>query len=220
MSVQIQQTSQLTKPALIMVCYGLGGAGKTTLATTAPAPVFIDGEESTKALGARGIDVPVINVKTWNDVREAWTLIKDKKDYKTVVIDPTGQFMELLIESIAGGGAMDLRKWGDAKSRFRKFLWEVKSSGKNVIFIAHDDKKSDDQSILRSPKVSANLSDELVNMADIVGYMFVHNNQRFLRIQPSLKIIAKDRFDLGKEVIENPNLTEIIEMVYKKFEKK
>ena len=201
-----------------MTIFGVGGAGKTTLATTAPKPIFIDAEDGTKALGARGIDVSVVSVKTWNDVREAWTLIKSKPEYETIVIDPTGQFLEMLIESIAGGGGMDLKKWGDAKAKFRKFLWEVKQSGKNVLFIAHDDQKSDDQSVIHAPKVSANLSTELVNMSDIVGFMYVNNNQRYLRIQPALKIVAKDRFDTGKDVIENPNVSEIIALVHKKFE--
>lgn len=217
MSLQITSTAKQAAPKLVLCLYGVGGAGKTTLATTAPKPVFIDSEESTKALGARGIDVPVINVKTWADVGEAWGLIKNNKEYETVVIDPTGQFLEMLIESVAGGGSMDLRKWGDAKARFRKFLWTVKQSGKNVVFIAHDDKKPDDQSLMRSPKVSANLSDELVNMCDIVGYMFVNNGQRYLRIQPALKIVAKDRFDLGVEVLEGPNITKLIEQIHAKF---
>lgn len=220
MALQIIQTKSLSRPSLVACVYGLGGSGKTTLATTAPKPIFIDSEEGTKSLGARGIDVPVIMVKSWKDVGEAWNMIKDNKEYETVVIDPTGQFLELLIEEIAGGGVMDLRKWGDAKARFRKFLWTVKSSGKNVLFIAHDDKKPDDQAILRSPKVSANLSDELVNMCDIVGYLFVHNNTRIMRIQPTLKITAKDRFDLGTESIENPNIVDIIQKIYKKFDKK
>lgn len=217
MAINIQQTADASTPSLVLCLYGVGGAGKTTLASTAPAPIFIDAEDGTKALGARGINVPVIHVSKWEDVREAWGLIKKSAEYKTVVIDPTGQFLELLIESISGGGAMDLKKWGDAKARFRKFLWEIKSSGKHVIFVAHDDKKQDDQSQVHAPKVAANLSDELVNMSDVVGYLFVKNGQRLLRLQPELKITAKDRFDTGQEVIENANITALIETIHGKY---
>lgn len=217
--MEIIRTSQMTKPSIVMTIYGKAGVGKTTLATTAPNPVLIDAEESSKALGARGIDVAVANVKSWKDVQDAWGVIS-KSEYETVVIDPVDAFLGLLIDETKGGGDMSLRLWGVAKERMRKFIWAVKSSGKHVLFIAHEAKDKDDEKILRSPKLSANLSDELVNLCDVVGHLRIgEGNKRELLVQPKEKYDCKDRFAALGDSVKDPNVTKMIATIHAAFDK-
>lgn len=202
-----------------MTVYGPGGVGKTTLAATAPKPIFIDAESGTKALGARGIDVPIINVSSWRDVGEAFTLIKNSAEYQTIVIDPVDRFLDLLIDEVRNGGDMNLKKFGEVKDRMKRFIWAVKESGKHVLFVAHEAKAKDDDQQLRSPMLHVNLSDELVNLCDIVGHLRVDNEgKRSLRVQPEPKYVAKDRFGALTSLIQAPNIESIIKDIHAKFE--
>jgi hypothetical protein len=172
MALELKMTTEMAAPSLVLCVYGQGGIGKTTLAASAPNPVFIDAEEGTKGLGSRGISVPVYQVKSWKEVQEAWGLIKNNPAFETVVVDPIGAFLNLLIDEVKGGNSdMSLRLWGTAKERMRKFIWAVKLSGRHVIFIAHEGKDKDEEKILRSPELAANLSKELINLCDVVGHL-------------------------------------------------
>lgn len=221
MSIQIIRSTEQKEPRLVMTVYGPGGVGKTTLAATAPKPIFIDSEEGSKALGARGIDVPIINVKSWKDVGEAFALIKDSTDYQTVVIDPVDRFLDLLMDEVKNGGDMNLKKFGEVKDRMKRFIWAVKGCGKHVVFVAHEAKAKDDDQQLRSPLLHVNLSDELVNLCDVVGHLRVDaEGKRSLRVQPEPKYVAKDRFGALSHLVTDPNIETIIKNIHARFETK
>jgi phage nucleotide-binding protein len=220
MPVQITKTTDNKVPSLVMCLYGQGGVGKTTLATTAPKPIFIDSEDGTKALGARGINVPVIHVRSWADVQEAWTSVKDDKSFETVVIDPIDKFLDLLIDAEKSGGEMNIKKWGSVKDRMRKFIWAVKSSGKHALFVAHETKDKDDEQQIRSPKLGVNLSSEIVDLCDVVGHLRISNDgKRSLRVQPEQKYEAKDRFDALGTLVELPNISDMIKKIHESYTK-
>lgn len=220
MPIKIVRSTEAKAPCLILTIYAGGGVGKSTLAATSPDPIFIDAENGTKAFGARGIDVPVIHVKSWEDVQEGWKAIKDDASFKTVVIDPIGSFLDILVDNVRAGGEMNLKKWGDVKDRMRRFVYTVKDSGKHVVFIAHEEETKDDEKVLRRPLLKANLSQELVNMCDVVGHLRIDaQGRRSLRVQPEEKYSAKDRFDALGQLVENPNISDIIAKVHEAYEK-
>lgn len=219
MSVVIQSTRDAKAPSLVLCIYSQGGVGKTTLSTTAPKPVIVDAENGSKALGARGINVPVAHVKSWADVQDAWKLVKDDNAFQTVIIDPVGAFLDLLIENEKAGGEMSLKKWGSVKDRMKKFIWAVKDSGKHVVFVAHEKEEKDDEQVLRRPMLNANLWQELVNLCDVVGHLRVDSaGKRTLRVQPEPKYYAKDRFACLGDLIESPSITSMVAKVHAAYE--
>ena len=68
-----------------IVIYGRPGIGKTSLATSAPKPVFIDLETSVGKI-AKEINV-VDDIRTWSDIRGALQDASPWRDCESVVLD-------------------------------------------------------------------------------------------------------------------------------------
>jgi hypothetical protein len=134
-----------------IIFYGTGGIGKTTLAALAPAPAFIDLDES---LGKLKLNVPVVQgVRIWAELRavlqgDGWDKIK------TIVIDTGTKAEELAIahtlltvKTEKGGKADNVESYGYGKgflhvyNTFMGLLMDLdrhSRSGRNVILICHE----------------------------------------------------------------------------------
>jgi hypothetical protein len=67
-----------------LVLYAPEGVGKSTFGAAAPAPIFLPAEQGTDHLDVARLPRP----ETWQDVRDAVTLLTNEKhDYQTLVID-------------------------------------------------------------------------------------------------------------------------------------
>jgi len=131
------------------VVYGPGGIGKTSLAAQAPAPVFLDVENGTRAL-----DVPrVEGIETFADIRAC--LQGDVLDgYETVVLDSATRAQEMAIANTLasvphekGHRVTSIEGYGFGKGyqhtydTFLLLLSDLDAQvrrGRNVILIAHD----------------------------------------------------------------------------------
>lgn len=198
------------KPPVQMVVYGEGGVGKTTFASKAPKPIIADCEGGTKYLGSRGIDVDVVNIDNWQTFVEFGKFVMNESDHETVVIDPIGELMEKLQRHMSDkestkltqkDGSPTMAGWGWLKRQLRSALKRLRDSGKNVVVVAHVDEKDDEGRLVKRPMLQTKLSEELVNMVDIVAYMTVvsdpddpESSKRVLICDPeSDRYIAKDR---------------------------
>jgi len=214
------------KPSILMVVYGEGGVGKTTFAATAPRPIIADCENGSKYFGLRGIEADVALIESWDDMQE-FLEISLTDNYDTVIIDPIGELMEKLTRYMVAkadsklvmkDGNPTMAGWGWLKQTMRTFLKTMRDSGKNVVVIAHVQEKEDEGRIVKRPMVATKLSEELVNMVDIVGYMTTVNDEsgdtkRVIIVDPaSDKFVAKDRTGrLGKYI--EPDFTKIVDGV-------
>lgn len=215
------------KPSILMVVYGEGGVGKTTFAATAPKPIIADCENGSKYFGLRGIESDVALIESWSDMQEFLEIALTDK-YDTVVIDPIGELMEKLArymiskadsKLVQKDGNPTMAGWGWLKQTMRNFLKVMRDSGKNVVVVAHVQEKDDEGRIVKRPMVATKLSEELVNMVDVVGYMTTVNDnetgdtKRVIIVDPaSDKFVAKDRTGrLGKYI--EPDFTKIVDGV-------
>lgn len=216
-----------SKPSILMVVYGEGGVGKTTFAATAPRPIIADCENGSKYFGLRGIEADVALIENWSDMQEFLEVALTDK-YDTVIIDPIGELMEKLIrymitkadsKLVQKDGNPTMAGWGWLKQTMRNFLKVMRDSGKNVVVVAHVQEKDDEGRIVKRPMVATRLSEELVNMVDVVGYMTTVNDaesgetKRVIIVDPaSDKFVAKDRTGrLGKYI--EPDFTKIVDGV-------
>jgi phage nucleotide-binding protein len=214
-------TDSQVKPSVVMMVYGQGGVGKTTFASTAPHPILMDCENGAKYFGLRGIKLDVALIESWKDVEEFFVSIKNS-EYETVIIDPIGELMEKLkahmiaskdAKLVMRDGTPTMAGWGWMKDKMRAFVKAVRDLNKHMIIIAHVTEKGDEDRIVKRPLVMTKLSEELVNMVDIVGFFTTvtdgDEEKRIIRIQPSDKYEAKDRTGQLGGVIE-PNFAKIV----------
>lgn len=150
--------STVSKPSdrpVIATITGDAGTGKTTLAATFPNPIFIRIEDGLQAVpeSIRPDAFPVVT-----KIDDLWeqlaALIKEKHDYKTVVIDSVTQletlFSEYVIDSDPknpktlaqanggyGSGFLAVSALHGRVRKAAKLLNEKRNM--NVIFIAHSD---------------------------------------------------------------------------------
>lgn len=143
--------------------YGTPGCGKSTLATAAPKPIFLDLEG-----GLDRIDCARYQPDDWPDDRtqikswsELYQALKDiySSDYETVVIDTMGALEEILIKKILDetnegrSEGYEVSSLSDTKvfkygrgfellksewSNLMTILYKLKDHGKNILCIAHE----------------------------------------------------------------------------------
>ena len=218
-------TDPQAKPSVVMLVYGMGGVGKTTFAATAPKPLIVDCENGAKYFGLRGIDVDVARIAVWEDLNGIFGIAKSG-EYQTIVLDPIGELMEKLKRYMVAKGGKNVQPdgsptmagWGWLKDTMRSTIKILRDSGVNLILVAHVSEEKDDERIVKRPMLMTKLSEELINMVDIVGYMTVVNDEgtdkRIIMVDPSSdKYEAKDRTgQLGKVI--PPDFTQIIKAVH------
>jgi len=225
--MQIKNTSEYPKVAnLVMMVYGMGGVGKTTFAASFPKPLLLDFENGAKYFGDRGINIDVAVFKTWLTAEDKKELAKVLENYETIVIDPIGEAMNKLIDdtvTITGskyrqnGGDLTMAGWGEVKKQMRNFIKWLRDSGLNVVLVAHVDEKADDEQLVKRPLIATKLSDEIVTMMDVVGYMRTVEKDgevtRLIQVDGTdSKVISKDRTGkLGKYL--KPEFTYIQEQL-------
>lgn len=126
-----------------MVLYGTEGIGKSTFASMAPDPVFIDTEGSTTQLDVARFDAPT----SWTMLMQQVQYVKAEKPCQTLVIDTIDWAERMCIEhTIAKNNWANIEAPGYGKGyaemayKFGKLLnllTDVIDSGTNVILLAH-----------------------------------------------------------------------------------
>ena len=100
---------------LNMVLYGASGKGKTRFACTFPKKVLLIGaEDGTKSVaGDKGVYFAPLYTS-----QELWDLIellRDRRDYETVVLDTASMLQDLILKEILGLEQLPAQKsWGMA----------------------------------------------------------------------------------------------------------
>lgn len=153
MAISLQSLTAPTLRPVICTLVGEGGMGKTSLAASFPAPVFIRTEDGTASLAGRS-DVALFPVATTSqEIMEAMTaLATEKHQFKTLVLDSITQLNTLIeqeviqadpkkpksINQALGGYGAGLSAVAERHRQIREAAgWLSGEKGMNVVFIAH-----------------------------------------------------------------------------------
>jgi len=127
--------------------YGPAGVGKTTAAIQFPKPYLIDTERGAendqyvKALNASG-GALFQTTDPEEMITEIKSLISEKHDYKTLIIDPATVIYNDLLDKAADEVGTDFGKHkGPADRRFKHFLTLLLRVDMNVIITSHSKAK-------------------------------------------------------------------------------
>src|SRR5690349_22103911 len=101
----LKRGGSTTPPRLLI--YGTKGVGKSSIAASAPSPVFLDIED-----GLTSIDAPSLPIKSYADVLDAiGSLYNEEHDFRTVVVDSLDWLEPLIWKHTA-----EANKWPDIEA--------------------------------------------------------------------------------------------------------
>lgn len=202
MAIIKPQEMDFTKDNIIMIISGLPGVGKTTAAFSAPDVLLIDTDNGVKRVAPEHRkDAEVC--QTYEE------LLADMKTpefaaYKTVAIDTTGAFIELLKDwamrnepnAKKKNGGFSQQGFGIVKSEFLRFSSELKKTH-NVIYIFHTSKSKDQDGNFVYDLMCEGATKEVVwQPADLGAYMQIIGNDRYLCFDPTQSYSAKSSYGI------------------------
>ncbi|UFJ83596.1 ATPase [Stenotrophomonas phage vB_SM_ytsc_ply2008005c] len=199
--------------------YGPSGAGKTTLCATAPSPIIISAEAG--LLSLRKFQIPVIEIKTVEDLTEAhrWcSQSAEAKQFATVCIDSISEIGEVVLANAKRQVKDPRQAYGEL---IEKMMTTIKAfrdlQGKHVYMAAKMEPVKDEMTgIVRymASMPGSKLGPQLPYLFDEVFRLGINKTPqgeqyRFLQTQPDLQYDAKDRSG-ALDAIEPPDLNHVI----------
>lgn len=174
------------KKNLVMMIYGTPGAGKTSLALSAPSPVLIDtdGGVSRTHTAHR---CPTVQVTKWEDVNAALDEIQ-AGPYRSIIVDTVGKLLDFMGDFIIRNnskmrkfdGTLSLQGYGVRKQMFREFIKRCMLMGRNVIFVAHASEDKVDEQLVVRPIVGGSSMADIMMELDLLGLLDNIGGKRLL----------------------------------------
>lgn len=181
-SERIKRTSS-ESPVYAKFCvYGQSGTGKTTLSATLPTPFVISAEGG--LLSLRGADIPYIDIKTIDELREAFSFLAspDAAHIESVVIDSISEIAEIVLATekarMVNGKPVDPRQaYGATQEAIVSMIRAFSSLPKHLLVIAKCEKTQDEAGrLLYQPAmVGQKLGQQLPYMFD---FLFALRNEK------------------------------------------
>lgn len=166
----------------VIVLYGDAGAGKSTLGTTFPSPIFLDLDN-----GLRAFDVPSIPIDTAEKLEEAVSALEtEEHEFKTVVVDTIDEveavYTSVVLKELKVASLLNT-KWGEGYTKrsekvnaiFDRIV-ALRQKGIIPVFLAHSQiitistPEAPDYNF-RTLKLQKAASAHVVEKADLVGYV-------------------------------------------------
>lgn len=201
--------------------YGKAGYGKTYLARTAPAPVILSAESG--MLSLRDVDIPVITIKTVEDLEAAylWAQSPEAAAFQTIYIDSISEIGEVVLANAKAQVKDPRQAYGELIEKMMMTLKAFRDlPGKHVVMAAKQSVQTDSVtgSISYGPSMpGSRLGSELPYLFDEVFQIGIGKTPdgveyRFLRAHPDLQNEAKDRSG-SLDALEPPDLTHVFNKI-------
>lgn len=225
MAIKITSTKDaVTNNGVKMLVYGRAGVGKTTLCATAPGPIILSAESGLLSLS--GHDIPVIEIKTVQDLWEAYTYLTgtEGQKYQTICLDSISEIAEVVLADNKKSMKDPRQAYGELATQMQSLIRAFRDLPRfNVYFSAKEEYVKDEFGVSRFlPSMPGRqvgpampyFFDEVFRLD--IGKDKDNNPFRYLATQADIMYEAKDRSGM-LDRFEAPDLTNIINKIKKEI---
>lgn len=218
MAIILKSTNQAALDGIKCLVHGPAGAGKTTLCATTGEPTIIISAEA-GLLSLRGFDIPVIEVKTLDQLYEAYQYVAgpDGEQFSWVCLDSISEIAEVVLNHEKKTNKDPRAAYGSLAEKMTDLIRAFRDlPGKNVLVLCKQEKVKDEQTgaMLYSPSMPGNqLKNGLAYFFDEVMALRVEkdaegNPTRWLQTQRDFNYESKDRSG-ALDMFEQPDIAGI-----------
>lgn len=214
-------TKNYASNGIKILVHGQAGIGKTCLCASLPNPIILSVESGLLSLA--DVDIPVIEIKTIDDLAEAYDWLAESEEgrqYQSVCLDSVSEIAEVVLSNEKGKEKDPRKAYGNMQEIMAELMRNFRDlPGRNVYFSAKQERVQDENGrILYGPSMPGQkLAQQIPYLFDeVFCYQMVKDQngvpQRILLTQPDGISVAKDRS--GKlDMWESPDLGAIIEKI-------
>jgi phage nucleotide-binding protein len=219
MAITLKSTKDAALDGIKILVHGPAGAGKTSLCATTGEPTIIISAES-GLLSLRGHDIPVIEVKTLDQMYEAYDYVVNNPDgqaFQWVCLDSISEIAEVVLNHEKKVAKDPRQAYGALAEKMTDLIRAFRDlPGRNVYFSCKQERTKDEHSgaMLYYPGMPGNmLKQGVAYFFDEVMALRVEkdadgNPTRWLQTSRDFNYEAKDRSGC-LEMFEAPNLADI-----------
>lgn len=201
----IKKPNELTQTKIKLkgLVYGQPGAGKTSLALSAPKPLLIDFDNGLRRV-AKQYQTDSVQVQSYQNLLDILTK-EDISAYETIVIDTLGKLVDRIGDWLAlsnpklkqSDGQLSQKGWGNVKGEFQRLLKLLEGRNKSVIFVAHEREERKDDKLIKRLDVSGSAGKDVVKELDFVGYMSIVGGKRTIDLSPNDDYYTKNSLGIN-----------------------
>lgn len=195
-----------------MLIAGFPGIGKTTLALSAPKPLYIDVDLSAERINRDVLNLAagVTQPRDYDELRrdlgigasdmELMHVRETLKDFETIVIDTGGKLLTIMgqygrqIEPKYGqrDGSLSLKGYGWLGKEFQRFLDHcIYTLDKHIVIIFHTVEEKDGDDTKLRIKAEGSSRNSVWEVMDLGGFMEMRGNQRTIGFSNCERYFAK-----------------------------
>lgn len=195
-----------------MLIAGFPGIGKTTLALSAPSPLYIDVDLSAERINREVLNMAagVTQPRDYDELRrdlgigandmELQSIKRSLEDFETIVIDTGGKLLTIMgqygrkIEPKYGqrDGSLSLKGYGWLGKEFQRFLDHcIYELNKHIVIIFHTVEEKDGDDTKLRIKAEGSSRNYVWEVMDLGGFMEMRGNQRTIGFSNCERYFAK-----------------------------
>lgn len=175
--------------------YGKSWSGKTTLASTAPKPLYICSENGLASIADKRPEY--VEVSSIADLKSIYEELKKGTEYQSVVIDSISEISRVVKENITQSNRfdMDMRKRGKYSEEMIQIIRDIIRLPYHVVVITHDKTVTDDDGKILQYDIAVQWSarEEIPRYFDVIAYTYIKDGKHGAMCKAHQMYVTKDR---------------------------